>query len=150
MDESFIRIPDDMTIPYIDKGKSKDALIDAIFPSLQINEADLDYIILRAILSTKNKHVDEIKDQLIDKISGDEKIYYSFDEAKDDKNNIYPLEFLNFLTISGLPPHYLRLKIGCPIILLQNIDPLNGLYNGSRLICRGFQQNVIDAEIVVG
>ncbi|XP_024965948.1 uncharacterized protein LOC112506156 [Cynara cardunculus var. scolymus] len=150
VDESFICIPDDMTIPYADKGKSKDALIDAIFLSLQINGANSDYIISRAILSTKNENVDEINDQLIDKFSRDEKIYYSFDEAEDDKNNIYPMEFLNSLTVSGLPPHYLRLKIGCPIILLRNIDPSNGLCNGSRLICRGFQQNVIDAEIVVG
>ncbi|XP_024993308.1 uncharacterized protein LOC112527039 [Cynara cardunculus var. scolymus] len=81
VDESFICIPDDMTIPYIDKGKSKDALIDIIFPYLQINGADSDYIISRAILSTKNENVDEINDQLIGKFSGDEKIYYSFNEA---------------------------------------------------------------------
>ncbi|KAL4583557.1 hypothetical protein LXL04_008135 [Taraxacum kok-saghyz] len=74
----------------------------------------------------------------------------SFDEAEDDKNNFYPMEFLNSLNVSGLPPHYLRLKIGCPIILLRNIDPSNGLCNGTRLICKGFQMNVIDAEIAVG
>ncbi|KAL4590603.1 hypothetical protein LXL04_003540 [Taraxacum kok-saghyz] len=117
IDGTFIRIPDDMSIPYTVKGKSKDDLIDAIFPSLQINGGSSDYIISRAILSTKNENVDEINDQLID---------------------------------SGLPPHYLRLKIGCPIILLRNIDPSNGLCNGTRLICKGFQMNFIDAEIVVG
>ncbi|XP_024980848.1 uncharacterized protein LOC112517694 [Cynara cardunculus var. scolymus] len=150
VDESFIRILDDMTIPYTDKGRSKDALIDTIFPSLQINKADSDYIISRAILSSKNENVNEFNDQLIDKFSGDKKIYYNFDEAEDDKNNIYPMEFLNSSTISGLPPHYFHLKIGCPIILLRNIDPSNGLCNSGRLICRGFQQNVIDTEIVVG
>ena len=150
MEESFIRVPDDMAIAYTDKAKSKNDLIDAIFPSLQINGANSNYIISRAILSTKNQNVDEINDQLIGKFCGDEKVYYSFDEAEDDKNNIYPMEFLNSLTVSGLPPHYLRLKIGCPVILLRNIDPSNGLCNGSRLICRGFQQNVIDAEIAVG
>ncbi|XP_024974782.1 uncharacterized protein LOC112512884 [Cynara cardunculus var. scolymus] len=119
VDESFIRIPDDITIPYTDKGKSKYALINAIFPSLQIDGADSDYIISRAILSTKNENVDEINDQLVDKFFRDENIYYSFDEAEDDKNNIYPMEFLNSLTVSGLLPRYLRLKIGCPIILLE-------------------------------
>jgi ATP-dependent DNA helicase PIF1 len=44
----------------------------------------------------------------------------------------------------------LKLKIGCPIILLRNIDPANGLCNGTRLVVRGFQRNTIDAEIVVG
>ncbi|XP_024965988.1 ATP-dependent DNA helicase PIF1-like [Cynara cardunculus var. scolymus] len=149
MEESFICIPDYMTIVYTDKDKSKHDLIDTIFPSLQINGADSNYIISRAILSTKNENVDEINDQLIDRLCGDEKVYYSFDETEDDKSNLYPMEFLNSLTVSGLPPHYLWLKIGCPIILLRNIDPSNGLCNGTRLICRDFQQNVIDAEIVV-
>ncbi|XP_024962835.1 uncharacterized protein LOC112503015 [Cynara cardunculus var. scolymus] len=150
MEESFIRIPDDMAIAYTDKNKSKHDLIDAIFPFLQINGADSNYIISRAILSTKNENIDEINDQLIDRFCGDEKVYYSFDEAEDDRNNFYPMEFLNSLTVSDLPLHYLRLKIGCPIILLRNIDPSNGLCNGTILICRGFQQNVIDAEIAIG
>ncbi|KAL4580135.1 hypothetical protein LXL04_016316 [Taraxacum kok-saghyz] len=150
IDGTFIRIPDDMSIPYTDKGKSKDDLIDAIFPSLQINGGSSDYIISRAILSTKNENVDEINDQLIDRFIGEQRVYYSFDEAEDDINNFYPMEFLNSLNVSGLPPHYLRLKIGCPIILLRNIDPSNGLCNGTRLICKGFQMNVIDAEIAVG
>ncbi|PWZ37531.1 ATP-dependent DNA helicase PIF1 [Zea mays] len=42
------------------------------------------------------------------------------------------------------------LKIGCPVILLRNIDPANGLCNGTRLVVRGFQRNSIDAEIVLG
>ncbi|KAJ9551807.1 hypothetical protein OSB04_015852 [Centaurea solstitialis] len=150
IDETFIRIPDDMTIPYNDESNSKDGLINAIFPSMQINGATSDYIISRAILSTKNDNVDEINDELIERFCGEEKIYYSFDEAQDDRNNFYPVEFLNTITVCGLPPHRLRLKIGCPIILLRNIDPINGLCNGTRLICRGFQQNVIDAEIAVG
>ena len=150
IDGSYIRIPDDMVIPYVDNGNSKDALIDAVFDSLETNAHSSDYIISRAILSTKNEIVDEINDQLIKRFQGDEKIYYSFDEAEDDKNNFYPMEFFNSLNVSGLPPHYLRLKIGCPIILLRNLDPSNGLCNGTRLICKGFETNVIDAEIAVG
>ncbi|KAI3509551.1 hypothetical protein L1887_24917 [Cichorium endivia] len=150
IDGSFIRIPDEMSIRYIDQAKSKDELINAVFPSLEINGDSSDYIISRAILSTKNEHVDEINDKLIDRFHGEEKVYYSFDEAEDDKNNFYPMEFLKTLNVSGLPPHYLRLKIGCPIILLRNIDPSNGLCNGTRLICKGFQLNVIDAEIAAG
>nr|GEW30196.1 ATP-dependent DNA helicase PIF1 [Tanacetum cinerariifolium] len=33
------------------------------------------------------------------KIMGEEKVYYSFDEAVDYRNNYYPLEFLNSLTL---------------------------------------------------
>ncbi|KAJ9553040.1 hypothetical protein OSB04_017085 [Centaurea solstitialis] len=148
--DTFIRIPDDMAIPHNDECNSKDALIDAVFPSLQINGAVSNYIISRAILSTKNHYVDDINDELIKRFCGEEKVYYSFDEAQDDTNNFYPIEFLSTLTVCGLPPHCLRLKLGCPIILLRNLNPTNGLCNGTRLICRGFQQNVIDAEIAVG
>ncbi|XP_024965938.1 ATP-dependent DNA helicase PIF6-like [Cynara cardunculus var. scolymus] len=150
VDGNFIRIPDDMTIPYTNKNEPKDALIDAIFHSLQTCETASNYIISREILTTKNEHVDEINDQLIERFGGEEKIYYSFDEAEDDKNNLYPMEFLNSLTVRGLAPHHLRLKYRCSIILLRNINPSNELCNGTRLICRGFQQNNIDAEIAVG
>ncbi|AQK52103.1 hypothetical protein ZEAMMB73_Zm00001d050205 [Zea mays] len=77
-------------------------------------------------------------------------VYHSFDSAIDDPHNYYPPEFLNTLTPNGLPPHVLKLKIGCHVILLRNIDPANGLCNGTRLVVRGFQRNSIDAEIVLG
>ncbi|KAG7991338.1 hypothetical protein I3843_02G069800 [Carya illinoinensis] len=32
----------------------------------------------------------------------------------------------------------------------RNINPLEGLCNGTRLICQAFDQNVIDAKIAVG
>ncbi|PWZ20060.1 ATP-dependent DNA helicase pif1 [Zea mays] len=81
---------------------------------------------------------------------GEHMVYHSFDSAMDDPHNYYPPEFLNTLTPNGLPPHVLNLKIGCPVILLRNIDPANGLCNGTRLVVRGFQRNSIDAKIVLG
>ncbi|XP_052625612.1 ATP-dependent DNA helicase PIF1-like [Lactuca sativa] len=69
LDESYIRIPDNTSIPYTDKTKSVDALIDAIFPSLQSNGADSKFIISRAILSTKNESVDEINNKFIERFS---------------------------------------------------------------------------------
>jgi len=35
-------------------------------------------------------------------------------------------------------------------MLLRNISPTEGLCNGTRLIVKGFQQHVIDAEILTG
>nr|XP_043623216.1 uncharacterized protein LOC122594998 [Erigeron canadensis] len=137
IDENFICIPGDMTLPYTNLDQARKDLISEIFPSMEI-------------LSTKNENVDQINDELIDKFPGNEHIYFSFDEALDDTHNHYPIEFLNSLNVSGLPPHCLRLKVGCLVILLRNIDPSNGLCNGTRLICKSFQRNVIDAEIAVG
>jgi hypothetical protein len=94
--------------------------------------------------------VDELNGMLIDRFPGEQKVYYSFDSAVDDAHNHYPPEFLNSLTPNGLPPHALRLKINCPVILLRNLDPSNGLCNGTRLIIKAFQENAIDAEIISG
>ena len=49
-----------------------------------------------------------------------------------------------------MPSHKLALKIGSPIIMLRNLNPDDGLCNGTRLICRTFSPHVIDAEIVNG
>ncbi|RCV43546.1 hypothetical protein SETIT_9G302700v2 [Setaria italica] len=97
---------------------------------------DPNYITSRAILSTRN--------------DCERRWSISFGSVEDDPHNYYPSEFLNTLTPNGLPPHMLKLKINCPIILPRNIDPANGLCNGTRFVVRGLQKNAIDAEIVLG
>ena len=62
----------------------------------------------------------------------------------------YLNEFLNSLDPSDLPPHNLKLKVGCPIMLLRNLDTANGLCNGTRLIVRSWRQYVLEAEIATG
>ncbi|ONM31855.1 hypothetical protein ZEAMMB73_Zm00001d040704 [Zea mays] len=145
-----IRLPDDVCVPYSGSDSDLDNLIDFAFPNLNENMSDSTYITSRAILSTRNDWVDMINVKMIDRFQGEHMVYHSFDSAMDDPHNYYPPEFLNTLTPNGLPPHVLTLKIGCPVILLRNIDPANGLCNGTRLVVRGFQRNIIDAEIVLG
>ncbi|XP_072146600.1 uncharacterized protein [Setaria viridis] len=137
-------------VPYFeDSEKDLDRLIECIFPNLNANMTK-DYITSRAILSTRNDWVDNINMKMIGMFQGGKMVYHSFNSAIDDLHNYYPSEFLNTLTPNGLPPHLLKLKIGCPITLLRNIDPANGLCNGTRLVIRGFQRNSIDAKIVLG
>lgn len=61
-----------------------------------------------------------------------------------------PIEFLNSLTFSGIPKHELRLKVGCPIVLLRNICPSRGLCNGTRLIVTQLCKKVIEGVIITG
>jgi ATP-dependent DNA helicase PIF1 len=139
-----------LCIPYTGDDKDLDALIEWVFPKLDENKTDSNYITSRAILSANNDCVDRINMKMINKFQGEERVYRSFDEAVDDLNNYYPSEFLNTLTPNGLPLHVLKLKKNCSVILLWNIDPANGLCNGTRLVIHNFQKNVIDAEIVLG
>ena len=87
--------------------------------------------------------------KIISCFQGNKMEYHSFDSAVDDPHNYYPSEFLNTLTPNSLPPHVLKLKIGCPVILPRNIDPAGGVCIGTGLVVRGFQRNIIDAEIMV-
>jgi|GEM_PF-1551924 len=50
----------------------------------------------------------------------------------------FSTEILNAMNFKSTPPHRLRLYVGCPIILLRNLDPSNRLQNGVRLIVKDF------------
>lgn len=149
-DNGDICLPNDICVAYTGADSDLDNLIESVYPMLNDSLHNPNYITSRAILSTRNDCVDSINLKMIDHFQGEEMVYHSFDCAEDDPHNYYPPEFLNSLTPNGLPPHMLKLKLNCPIILLRNIDPANGLCNGTRLVVRGFQKNTIDAEIVLG
>lgn len=75
----------------------------------------------------------------------------SVDSVLQESNQaLYPIEFLNTLNISGLPPHNLNLKVGLPIIMLRNLNPNEGLCNGTRLIVKKVFTRLIEATISIG
>ncbi len=65
-----------------------------------------------------------------------------------EQHGIYPTEFLNTLSFSGVSPHELHLQEGCPIILLRNMT--NDLANATRLIVIQLMQHVIEVEVATG
>ena len=87
---------------------------------------------------------------MIELFPGKMKEFMSFDKAIDDTHNYYQEEFLNSLLPNGVPPHKLFHKKDCPVILVRNSDPGNGLCNGTRMVCRKFRKNIIYAEIATG
>jgi ATP-dependent DNA helicase PIF1 len=135
-----VKLPDEICFLYTGKASDLDTLINSILLNLNENMLNKDYITSRAILSTTNHRVDKIDIKMIGTFQGGEMEYHSFDAAEDDPRNYYPAEFLNTLTPNDLPPHVLKLKVGCPVILLRNIDPTNGLCNGTSLVVRDFQK----------
>ncbi|XP_075504594.1 uncharacterized protein LOC142542030 [Primulina tabacum] len=145
-----IQIPSHINMPFADDNTSLNTLIEMVFPN--INDPDLDFssFVKRAILTTRNEFVHEINDVLINKFPGEETTYYSCDENTNDC--VIPDQEALFycLTPQGLPPHKLTLEINSPIILLRDINPTEGLCNGTPLLCKGFNKNVIYAEISVG
>ncbi|XP_075492550.1 uncharacterized protein LOC142530613 [Primulina tabacum] len=144
-----IQIPSHINIPFANDTTSLNTLIDMVFPN--INDSDLDFssFVKRAILTTRNEFVHEINDVLINKFPGEETTYYSCDENTSDCVIPDQEALFHCLTPQGLPPHKLTLKINSPIILLRNINPTEELCKCTRLLCKGFNKNVIYAEISV-
>lgn len=60
------------------------------------------------------------------------------------------LEFLNYLKTFVLPNHSIKLKISTTIILLRNLDQLEGLCNDTKLIFIRLANHVIKAKIILG
>ena len=149
--ENTIDLPSDITML---KGALTD-LINFVYPNLAENSGNVNYMVNKAILTPKNINVDEISNIIINRIPGETRIYPSADAADLSENTyrqteIYSPEFLRSLRMSDIPPGELNLKIGIPIILLRNLNPSEGLCNGTRLIIRNLQDKVIDAEIITG
>ena len=150
--ENMITLSADMTIP---KGNLTD-LTDFVYPNLAENSGNVNYMVGRAILTPKNTDVDIISDMIMSRLPGETRIYFSLDSTDLTENTYrqqsqeYSPEFLRSLKMSDLPPGELKLKIGVSIILLRNINPSEGLCNGTRLIVHDLQSKVIDAEIITG
>ena len=62
------------------------------------------------------------------------------------------MPFLNSLAISGLPDHELTLKVGCPVMLLRNLQGgrVCNLRNGTRMTVIQMMAWVLECEAAVG
>ncbi|XP_035840208.1 ATP-dependent DNA helicase PIF1-like [Helianthus annuus] len=132
------------------------SIVNAVFPSFTERQDDDDFLCERAILTPRNMDADEINDYMFAQLRRTTKTYKSSDEicrASTDvleQEQLYPSEFLNSLTFPGMPPHALHLKEGLPIMLLRNVNPSQGLCNGTRLIITDLGKFVIKARILTG
>lgn len=157
----IIQLPQEMVMPVCEK--SLDNMINLItttYPNLQgnIDQKNIAYFNQRALLTPKNEDVDALNNYILSTIfsqPGDTKTFFSDDSICDSFHNhardaIYPIEFLNGINLPSLPPHQLKLAVGCPIILLRNLFPLEGLCNGTRLICTKLHRKVLCAVVISG
>ena len=104
-----------------------------VFPNMVEHYSNQQWLCERAILAPKNDALAIINTQLLQQVPGDVTLYKSVDSAPDISGVVqYPVEFLNSLELSGVPPHMLQLKIGAPIMLRRNLDPQK-LCNGTRM-----------------
>jgi ATP-dependent DNA helicase PIF1 len=147
----------DLDLPHAEKGRialpsfaghrvnSLETLINATYPRLVEREHDHNYFSSRAILTPLNKDADELNELILSRMPGADRTYLSADSAaKSEDHNLYPVEFLNSLQLSGIPPHALKLKEGAIAMLIRNLK--GDLSNGQRLIVVRMQQNIIEVR----
>ncbi|XP_058216366.1 uncharacterized protein LOC131327288 [Rhododendron vialii] len=149
-DAGEINLPPTLILQPTTRMQPLDQLIQFVFPSFDLHTLDPLSLTNSAILTPKNLAVDEINEAIIAKFPGKEQTYLSFDEASDPTQQGLYIDFLNSVTPQGMPTHHLRLKKNSPILLLRNINPSQGLCNGTRLICKEFKTHLIVAQIAVG
>ena len=92
--------------------------------------------------------------QLLDKIFGLQETLYAVDNVQVDTvadgYEEFTREYLQTVNLPGMPPSILNLKVGAPIMLLRNLDPSEGLCNGTRLVVRKITKHIIHARILTG
>ena len=105
-------------------------------------------------MTPTNVHVDYMNNLGINMMQGNLFISTSINSIHDDdtgeKSAMFPVEYLNSLSISGMPRHTLRLKIGAPLILIRNLNTKEGLCNGTRLQLLSYTSRLIGVKILNG
>lgn len=130
--------------------QSGSELIEMVYPGLQNNIKEDQWLCQRAILAPKNDIVNKINFDILSQVSGETVEYLSVDSVMDtEQSTSYPVEFLNSLELSGVPSHKLQLKVGVPVMLMRNLDAPR-LCNGTRLRVTQLGRNIIGATILTG
>ena len=149
-DDSRVYLPSHM------QSSSLDNLINFVYLDLSKNQPipPSKYFLDRIILSPRNDEAYSINNEVLQRFPGNESICLSADSAEYDEDSELhepiPVELLRSLNPSGLPPAELRLKPGCPLILLRNIAPARGLCNGTRMVLERISDRVLEVRILGG
>jgi ATP-dependent exoDNAse (exonuclease V) alpha subunit len=101
--------------------------------------------------------VDSLNNNALEVFPGLLQVFHSVDSiSASDQNSEdnpminYPVEYLNNINCSDVPLFKLQVKVGCPMIILKNLDPANGMCNGSRGILRRHRHRVMEVELITG
>ena len=117
------------------EGESMRDFCQKIFPNLAENISVPGWLDGRSILAPTNKEVTTLNSMMNEWLPGAGDKFTSSDILEDTEDILrFNIEYLNTLTPNGFPNHALILKKGMPLMLLRNLNPRQGLCNGTRLV----------------
>ena len=138
---------------YIPQTTSKSVFTESIYPASELEKAHLnpDFFIGRAILTPHIAKVDDLNGLIQEGMTSANHTLNSNDEADLNENaqgrEELTAEFLNSLSHSSLPLSRLELRIGAPIMLMRNLDPKQGLCNGTRMTVTRISRRCMEVRI---
>ncbi|QQP36379.1 ATP-dependent DNA helicase [Caligus rogercresseyi] len=118
-------------------GNSIKTLCDAIYGTRSSLWKNGKWLCERSILCPTNHGVDNINNLM----TGSSKAMRGSTRAG---------TFLNSICRPGMASHRIVLKKGMPIMLLRNLDPANGHYNGSHYVVEDLKQHMMSARLITG
>ena len=108
----------------------------------------------RCILAFHNDTVNQFNTTVLESLPGEASVFRAVDSSDTNEEDPeivhFPSEYLRSLDIGGLPPSHLVLKVGCPVMLLRNLYPSEGLCNGTRMIVTRLGQRCTEVQILGG
>lgn len=116
-DICWIQIPDYLMLPMEQRNLA--GLISFVYGSMPHSSKAADYLCNRAILAPTNEVAASINTEIIKQIATEEMSYYSCDTIDDTVANyctvesLYPTEFLNTISMSGILIITFNLKLVC-------------------------------------
>ena len=115
--------------------KSMSKFCQEVFPDMEKNIDTVGWLEGRTVLAPTNKEVDALN-ELIQGWLPEKGIRLQSADTLENPEDAFRFntEYLNTLRPNGFPHHVLNLKPGMPLMLLRNINPRQGLCNGTRLI----------------
>jgi ATP-dependent DNA helicase PIF1 len=150
--EMKVEIPEDLLIS--DTTNLLMSLIDFVYPNLNDNLGDPLFFHEWGILTPTLDSVEHVNEYMMSLIPCEEKEYLSSDyvfrsgENSDVQSEWFTTEFLNGIKSSEISNHRLKLRVGCPVVLMRNIDHVNGLCNGTRLTVTHLGKSMISATVI--
>ena len=152
-EDETVCLPQHMVAPDLE------TFLSHIYPSIRSTpHPSGDYFLDRVILTPRNSDVRDLNQRILKLMSGEEEVFLSVDSVINEAgvddgssaHHMFPAEFLHTLHPPGLPPGELRLKPGCPIILLRNLCPAQGLCNGTRMVIVRMSRRVLEVKLIGG
>jgi ATP-dependent DNA helicase PIF1 len=150
LDDETVALPRRILCP----SDTIDDLVTHIYPNIS-HPHPASYFKECCILAPCNTETNDLNINVLCSFPGKEYKLWAIDHALNhetflEEDTNYSPEVLHTFTPLGFPVAQLILKVGCPIMILQNLQPREGVCNGSRGIVTEISTRILQVHLFSG